>query len=38
MTSQNQVDENINLYNNKINNKFWEYLKENELISSKTPI
>ena len=38
MTSQNQVDENINLYNNKIDNKFWEYLKENELISSKSPI
>ena len=38
MTSQNQVEENINLYNKKIDNKFWEYLKENELISSKTPI
>ncbi len=38
MTSQNQVEENISLYNKKIDNKYWEYLKENELISSKSPI
>ena len=38
MTSQNQVEENTSLYNEKIDNKFWEYLKENELISSKSPI
>ena len=38
MTSQNQVEENTSLYNKKIDNKFWEYLKENELISSKSPI
>ena len=38
MTSQNQVEENTSLYNKKIDNKFWEYLKENELLSSKSPI
>ena len=38
MTSQNQVEENTSLYNKKIDNKFWEYLKENELISSKSQI
>ncbi len=32
MTSPNQVNENFELYNKKIDVKFWEYLKENNLI------
>ena len=32
MTSSTQVNENIELYNKKIDKEFWEYLKENNLI------
>ena len=32
MTSSTQVNENIGLYNKKIDKEFWEYLKENNLI------
>ena len=32
MTSSTQVNENIKLYNKKIDKEFWEYLKENNLI------
>ena len=32
MTSSKQVNENYELYNRKIEVKFWEYLKENNLI------
>ena len=38
MTSQNQVNENFNLYSTKIQNEFWNYLKQNQLIHSDTPI
>ena len=34
MKSRSQVEENYNLYNNKINKEFWNYLKENQLINS----
>ena len=32
MTSPNQVNENFQLYNSKIDKLFWEYLKEKNLI------
>ncbi len=38
MTSSDQVSENVNFYNSKINKELWEYLKSNSLISNKVPI
>ena len=38
MTSPEQVKDNINLYNKKIDKEFWKYLKDNSLVSNKIPI
>ena len=38
MTSKGHVEENFNLYDNKIKKEFWNYLKENALVNSKFPI
>ena len=35
MTSPNQVNENFDLYTSKIDMKFWEYLKERNLIRTE---
>ena len=38
MTSQSQVNENFNSYSGKIENEFWNYLKQKKLIHSDAPI
>ena len=38
MTSPEEVKDNINLYNKKIDKEFWKYLKDNSLVSNKIPI
>ena len=38
MTSKGQVEENFNLYDNKIKKEFWNYLKDNSLINFKFTI
>jgi len=38
MTSQDQVNENYNLYDTKIDKNFWEYLLKNDLIKKNVPI
>ncbi len=38
MSSPQQVNENIDLYNTEIKKEFWKYLKDNELINFSSPI
>ena len=38
MSSSDQVSENFNLYNSKIDSKLWLYLKDNELINPNSPL